>query len=218
MLSDFPARSVVMLGDGARDLLQGFRDFAGKHFPDAATHVLVRDLSLPLRLLMVVAHRRRAPHDLLLRLDLAGELTEAQRTALAGYRAETGLLVFQTTNHQFHNEDTGPDDVVMAFINTWPAHLDRAEARRHWLDDHGPLVREVGLPPVVTSYTQVHFDDSFDDTYQGLSFETITSQRDLVRYFVRHASIRRLNRILLEDERNFTGPPLFFAFRTVWTS
>jgi hypothetical protein len=54
----------------------------------------------------------------------------------------------------------------------------------------------------------------FDQTYQGLSFETITSQADLVRAFAGSAALRRLNRTLLEDEKNFTGPPLFSAFAT----
>jgi hypothetical protein len=27
--------------------------------------------------------------------------------------------------------------------------------------------------------------------------------------------MRKLNKILLDDEKHFTGPPLFFAFRTV---
>jgi hypothetical protein len=35
-----------------------------------------------------------------------------------------------------------------------------------------------------------------------------------VNRFRTDAAFRRPNRILLDDEKRFTGPPLFFAFRT----
>jgi hypothetical protein len=200
------------------DLRPPLRKLAAEHFPDDPAYLLVKRLSLALRLLMRVANRKEAPYNVLLRLDVDTELTDQQRQALEQFRldmAATGarLLLFQSTNVQFHRHDAAATDVAMAFINTWPGDLTREEAQRHWLEHHGPLVQEVGLPAVITSYTQVHFDDSFDATYQGLSFETITSQRALARTFVRDGSVRKLNRILLEDEKRFTGPPQFFAFR-----
>src|SRR5690242_17665048 len=203
MLSDFGARGVVVLGDVPRpaDVVGPFRTLVAEHFPAARAHVLVRDVSRSLRLLMVAARRRAAPYNVLLRLDLDAAPDGAARAALERFRDEVRpaarrLLVFGTVNHQFHRLDAGPGDVAMAFINTWPAAgPSREEAQRYWLDQHGPLVLKVGLPPVVTSYTQVHFDDSWDTDYQGLSFETITGQRDLVRYFLRDRAVRRLNRI-----------------------
>jgi hypothetical protein len=41
-----------------------------------------------------------------------------------------------------------------------------------------------------------------------------TSQRQPVNRFRTDTAFRRPNRILLDDEKRFTGPPLFFAFRT----
>lgn len=220
MLSNFNSRSVIMLGKVPvpDEIGPPFQKLADEHFPGAAAHVLGKRLSLVLRLLMVVANRREAPHNVLLRLDLDAELSEGQRKALEQFREDLRpvteqLLLFQTTNFQLHNLNSAPTDVAMAFINTWPAHLSRDQARQYWVEHHGPLVLEVGLPPVITSYTQIHFDDSLDQTYQGLSFETITSQRDLVKHFIRNSSMRKLNKILLKDEEQFTGPPPFFAFR-----
>jgi hypothetical protein len=42
-----------------------------------------------------------------------------------------------------------------------------------------------------------------------------TSQWQLVNRFRTDAAFRRPNRILLDDEKRFTGLPLFFAFRTL---
>jgi hypothetical protein len=219
MLSNFTTQSVVMLGDVAapEDLAPAFREFAAEHFPGTETYVLVKRLSLSLRLAMMASRRKEAPYNVLLRIDLLAEPEEPQMKALEQFRTEVSgrLLLFLTANVQFHNRGTGAADQAMAFINTWPAGLAHDEAQAYWLDHHGPLVREVGLPPVITSYTQVHFDDSLDQDYQGLSFETIKSQRALVSTFIRHSSLRKLNRTLIEDERNFTGPPRFFAFREV---
>jgi hypothetical protein len=199
-------------------ILSPFRKLADQHFPTAEAHVLAKHLSLSLRLLMVVANRRQAPYNVLLRLDLDGELNQGQRKALEQFHKDLRpvterLLLFRTTNVQFHNRSSAPADVAMAFINTWPDHISREQAQKYWVEHHGPLVRRTGLPPVITSYTQIHFDDSFDQTYQGLSFETITGQGDLAKCFIRSPSIRKLNRILLKDEEQFTGPPLFFAFQ-----
>jgi hypothetical protein len=220
VLSDFTSRSVIMLGKvpAPEDILPPFRKLADEHFPSAKAHVLVKRLSLALRLLMVVANRRQAPLNVLLRLDLDAELNQGQRSALEQFREDLRpvaeqLLLFRTANVQFHNLNSAPTDVAMAFINTWPAHLSHDRAQKYWGEHHGPLVRKVGLPPMITSYTQIHFEDSWDQTYQGLSFETITSQRELVKCFIRDSSVRKLNKILLEDEKQFTGPPLFFAFR-----
>jgi hypothetical protein len=197
-----------------------FRELVAAHFPGAAAHVLVKRLSSALRLAMVAAGRKEAPHNALLRIDLGAELTGGQREAVERFREAlrpvTGqLLVFGTANFQFHNVNCTPADVAMAFINTWPAHLPEDRAQQYWVEHHGPLVREVGLPPVITSYTQIHFDDSFDRTYQGLSFETITGQRDLVKCFAKDRPLRKLNKILLNDEKQFSGPPLFFAFQAL---
>jgi hypothetical protein len=217
MLSNFTARSVVILGEVAapEDVAPAFRELAKEYFPRAKTHVLVKQLSLALRLAMKASHRREAPYNTLLRIDLDNELDERQKKALERFRegVQAPLLVFQTANFQFHNRDSAPGDQAMAFINTWPDHIPRDEAKKYWVENHGPLVQKVGVPPVITSYTQVHFDDSLDQTYQGLSFETIKSQRDLVTTFIRNPSLRKLNNILLKDEEEFTGPPLFFAFR-----
>jgi hypothetical protein len=217
MLSNFTAQSVVMLGDvpAPDDIAPAFRELAEEHFPGAETHVLVKQLSLSLRLAMMASRRKEAPYNVLLRIDLEAEPEERQLKMLEQFREEVSgrLLMFLTANVQFHNRDSGPADQAMAFINTWPDDLPHDEAQTYWLDHHGPLVREVGLPPVITSYTQVHFDDSLDQDHQGLSFETIKSQRALVSSFVRDSSLRKLNKTLIEDEKNFTGPPLFFAFR-----
>lgn len=222
MLSDFDSRGVVVLGSvAAPDLIvPQFRKLAEDHFPQARTHILVKQLSPSLRLLMTVAKRREAPYNILLRLDFEAAPDEHRREALERFRADVAtladeVLVFQTVNTQFHNLNCAPTDVAMAFINTWPTGMTKEQAQQYWRENHGPLVRQVGLPPAITSYTQIHFDDSFDQTYQGLSFETITSQWDLVKCFIMNSSLRKLNRILLEDEKQFTGPPLFFAFRTL---
>ena len=122
--------------------------------------------------------------------------------------------MFLTRNTQFHNKDTAPTDTAMAFVKTWPPNQARERSQVYWVENHGSLVQEVGLPAVITSYTQLHFD-SVEGDYQGLSFETITSQRDMVQTLVRDPAARRLNRILLSDEEQFTGPPLFLAFREV---
>lgn len=228
-LSEFSARSVVWLvrtgpHSGIDDLRTRFSRLAEEHFPGAKCHFLVRDIQPLMRLLMLLANRRKAPYDVLVRIDLMSDLTPEQARGSA--RLKEALAVaecrtFLTTNVQFHRRSAGPGDVAMAFINTWPAHRSRVEAQQYWLDHHGPLVLKVGLPPVITSYTQVHFDVDtehpalFDHDYQGLSFETITSQRDLVRAFAGHAALRRLNKILLADETNFTGPPAFFAFKAL---
>lgn len=222
MLSAFPANSVVVLARNVpvEGVVPRFRKLVDEHFPGGEAHFLVKRLSLALRLLMVVANRQQAPYDMLLRIDLEAAMTPEQSEALKGFRSELGagegdVLLFQTANFQFHNVDSAPADVAMAFINTWPSDISREQAQRYWFDHHGPLVRKIGLPPVITSYTQVHFDDSLDRTYQGLSFETITSQLDLVKVFVRDATVRRLNKALLADEKQFTGPPLFFAFEEI---
>lgn len=49
----------------------------------------------------------------------------------------------------------------------------------------------------------------------GLSFETITGQFSFVKYFATHPAVKKLNEKLLEDEVNFTLPPLLFVF-TKW--
>ena len=222
VLSDFSATSVILLGQvtSVDGLVGAFDELVAEHFSDATPYVLVRQISTVLKVTTVLAGRKLAPYHLLLRIDLARELTPEQRAALIGLRQRdipgtTLLRAFHARNFQFHHENCTENDVVMAFINTWPAQVTREAAQRHWLDGHGPLVRETGLPPVITSYTQIHFDDTLDTDYQGLSFETITGQRELVNRFVTDAAFRRLNRILLDDEKRFTGPPLFFAFRTV---
>jgi hypothetical protein len=227
-LAKFSGQSVVWLvraDDWGVDRLRTrFFRLAEEHFPQSTCHVLARDIAPTMRLMMMVANRRRAPYNVLVRIDLPAELTGSQAGALARLRDELPAAqrrVFLTVNHQFHRSGDGPDDVAMAFINTWPAHRSRAEAQEHWVRRHGPLVLTVGLPPVITSYTQVHFavdtayPEVFDQTYQGLSFETITSQADLVKAFAGSAALRRLNRALLKDEKNFTGPPLFSAFTTM---
>jgi hypothetical protein len=219
VLSTFAPHSVVALATSAApaELAARFQRLTSQHFPGAATYTLLRQVSPALRLLMLAARRRPAPHNVLLRADLTEPLDDERRDALEVFRAGAAavageLLLFHTSNTQFHERGSGPDDVAMAFINTWPADRSRQDAQRYWIDRHGPLVRRTGLPPVVTSYSQIHFDGTLDSTYQGLSFETITSQRDLVSTYLRDASLRRLNRTLLDDERHFTGPPLFFAF------
>lgn len=220
VLSSFAPKSVIALArvPATDNVVPHFRKLWSEHFPGAKTHFLVKRLSLALRLLMIAANRNEAPYNVLLRLDLDAALDQGQRDALQRFRSDLrlaaeDLLLFQTTNFQFHNVDSAPTDVAMAFINTWPSHLSREQAQRYWFERHGPLVRTTGLPPVITSYTQIHFDDSLDQTYQGLSFETITGQLDLVKFFIRNSSIRKLNKVLLKDEEQFTGPPLFFAFR-----
>jgi hypothetical protein len=223
MLSDISGRGVVLLGDFAvpDDAVASLRGFAEKYFAGCAAHLLVKDVTRSLRWLLVVANRRQAPYNVVLRIDLESELTAEQRAAIERFREEfrtrpgvRRLLAFGTRNVQFHNLSAGPADVAMAFINTWPIGPSHEEAHRYWVEHHGPLVQKVGLPSVITSYSQIHFDDSFDQDYQGLSFETITSQRDLVRCYLRDAAMRKLNKILLADEKHFTGPPLFFAFRS----
>jgi hypothetical protein len=149
-------------------------------------------VSPALRLLMLAARRRAAPHNVLLRVDLTEPLDDARRGELEAFRGDAAavadeLLLFHTSNTQFHERGSGPDDVAMAFINTWPEGKSRPDAQRYWIDEHGPLVRRTGLPAVVTSYTQIHFDETLDRTYQGLSFETISSQRDLVSTYLRDA-------------------------------
>lgn len=219
VLSDFTPSSVIMLArtTSTGDLVGAFDGLVAEHFPDATRYVLRRHVSTVLKVVTVLAGRKLAPYNVLLRIDLPTELTRRQHEALTELRRRPlagveRLRVFHARNHQFHHENRTSDDVVMAFINTWPAGITRQAAQRHWLDEHGPLVRGTGLPPVITSYTQIHFDDTLDTDYQGLSFETITSQRKLVNRFLTDAAFRRLNKLLLDDEKRFTGPPLFFAF------
>lgn len=192
-------------------------------FPEAQAHLLVKDMSFCLRLLALFAKRDVAPYDLLIRIDLSSDLNSDQMEALrrtkeALFAYSKEVLLFKTENFRFHRAGgTESTDVAMAFINRWPAHIGREEAQEYWRNHHGPLVMKIGLPPVVKSYTQIHFhrepDGIFDSDFQGLSFETITGQSEFVKFFIKNPAVRKLNEILLKDEENFTTPPLFFAFR-----
>lgn len=233
-LADFTSRSVVYLvsleeiGWKKENIVQErilplIKELRRESFPGAQAHFMVKDMSFCLRLLALFAKREVAPYDLLIRIDLSTDLNSEQREALrrtkddlAPYAKE--VLLFKSENFPFHKvTGTESTDVAMAFINRWPNHMNREEAQEYWLEHHGPLVLKVGLPPVVKSYTQVHFrrepDEVFDADFQGLSFETITGQSEFVKFFIKNPSVRKLNEILLEDEQNFTPPPLFFAFR-----
>lgn len=233
-LSDFTPKSLIFLvslneiGWKKNSLIKEkiyphFASLKKVQFANSQGHFLVKDMSLCLRLLAVVAKRDVAPYDLLVRIDLNSEMTSQQLEALVHTKSflktyAKEVLLFTSQNFQFHKVGgSESSDVAMAFINRWPSNLSRADAQSYWVNHHGPLVMEVGLPPVVKSYTQIHFNREsatvFDSKFQGLSFETITGQNEFVMFFLRNSSVRKLNEILLKDEENFTPPPLFFAFR-----
>lgn len=200
-----------------------FKNLKAKSFSSSKGHFLIQDLDLSFKILSVVAKRKIAQYDFMVRIDLNEKLTKDQTKTLLALRdtliaSTDDFMISLTNNTQFHRVKTNENkDVAMAFINRWHPAMSYEAAQKYWIENHGPLVIQVGLPPVVKSYTQVHVNleargDVFDKRIQGLSFETITGQTAFVTYFVKNPSVRELNKRLLEDEVNFTPPPELFAF------
>jgi hypothetical protein len=207
-------------------ILPEFKKLKQQSFSEEKMHFLVKDISLPLKLLTIFANREIADFDILVQLNLNLELTHEQLQALASMKAyletvSSRLILFKSQNFPFYRaEDSKVTDVAMAFINQWHSELSPGQAQDYWLNHHGPLVMKTGLPAVVKSYTQIHTslnEDAtlFDTQIQGLSFETISSQKSLVSFFLTHPEMQKLNKTLIKDELNFTKPALMFVFRTL---
>lgn len=206
-------------------IFPSFKDLQKDEFSKEPIHFLVKDVSFTFGLMAAFAKREIADYDVLVRTDLHTELSENQQQALLILKnkiqsAGHSVVVFATKNHQFYKADDAKNsDTAMAFINRWHPNFTEEQSQNYWLKQHGPLVMKTGLPPIIKSYTQVHTDialgesNLFDLTYQGLSFETITSQSKFVSFFLKNPAVRKLNQTLLKDELNFTQPPLLFVFK-----
>lgn len=235
-IADFSKKSVVFLikvndESQAKNVIKDqyyplFKKLKAERFANNNAHFLIQDLELSFKALSVVAKRKIADYDLMVRIDLKSDLTSEQEKSLFLVREELkrtarDMIIFLSDNTQFHRVNgTEKTDTAMAFINRWHPDMSYQAAQKYWIENHGPLVIQVGLPPTVRSYTQIHVNtkarqDIFDRTIQGLSFETISSQTKFVIYFIKNPEVKKLNERLLEDEVNFTPPPELFAF-TSW--
>lgn len=157
-IADIPARSVVFLIKGnPKSIYSSFKKLKKESFEHENIHFLVKDVKASFRILALFAKRDFADYDVLVRIDLKSELTAAQEEALRTLKDQLkpnskDLVIFLSNNTQFHKVEKDKEkDIAMAFINRWRPEQTKEEGQAYWINNHGPLVMKVGLPPAVKS-------------------------------------------------------------------
>ena len=166
--------------------------------------------------------------DLLVKIDLAGPLTQAQIDALQAVRAELGsagrLHIAKSTNYRcYENGTPRQSDTSMGFLTRWRPGTSLEEQDEYWKNGHGRYAVSQGFPPQLRSYDQLHHgtrpaDDVFDGAVvggpSGWSFEVVGGRLPILRLAL-NPRMLKANWRLIADERKFTLSPEWLVFERV---
>lgn len=166
--------------------------------------------------------------DLLVKIDLAGPLTQAQSDALQAVRGELGsaglVHIAKSTNYRCYERGTPQaSDTPMGFLTRWRPGKSLEEQDEYWKEGHGRYAVSQGFPPQLRSYDQLHhgtrpadgvFDGAVVGEPSGWSFEVVAGRLPILRLAV-NPKMLKANWNLIADERKFTLSPEWLVFERV---
>jgi len=166
--------------------------------------------------------------DLLVRIDLAGTLTQTQIDALKALRRQLGsagaVHIAKSTNYRcYENGTPQQSDTPMGFLTRWRPDKSLEEQDEYWKEGHGRYAVAQGFPPQLRSYDQLHHgtrpaDDVFDGAAvgepSGWSFEVVGGRLPILMLAL-NPKMLRANWNLIADERKFTLSPEWLVFERV---
>ncbi len=166
--------------------------------------------------------------DLLVKIDLAGGLTEAQTDALQALRKQLACAgrvhIAKSTNYRCYEHGTPREsDTPMGFLTRWRPDKSLSEQDEYWKEGHGRYAVSFGFPPEMRSYDQLHhgtrpadgvFDGAAVGGPSGWSFEVVGGRLPILRLALNPRMVKA-NWKLVADERKFTLSPEWLVFERV---